>query len=92
MPSPRRFLVASTSLPLGMGWGRDLCVYLGIFSTLFLLLLLLLWILIRQLRNSVGNGMLQPKHSARDPKSYTARLQANPSPVLFLAQVSVDLQ
>ncbi|KAJ8384863.1 hypothetical protein AAFF_G00197730 [Aldrovandia affinis] len=77
-----RFLVASTSLPLGVGWGFDLCVYLGMFSTLFLLLLLLLWVLIRQLRNSVGNTALQSNRSSREPQSQTVRPRGNPSPVL----------
>ncbi|XP_064198140.1 small integral membrane protein 43-like [Anguilla rostrata] len=67
MPSPRRFLETSTSFPLAAGWGWNVCIYLGLFAALFLLMVLLLWLLIRQLRNSVGNSALQPGRSVREP-------------------------
>ncbi len=59
MPSPWRFLVASTSLPLTAGWGWNLSVYVGLFTVLLVLMGLLLWMLLKQLRNSVGNSTLQ---------------------------------
>lgn len=55
MPSPRRYLVASTSLPLTLSWGWNLALYLGMLLLLLLLLVLLLWLLLRQLRYSVGS-------------------------------------
>lgn len=67
MPAPRKFLVASTSLPMALGWGWNLCLYVGLLLTLLLLLLLLLWMLLRQLRNSVGKSILQPARSFRQP-------------------------
>ncbi|XP_038867575.1 annexin A5-like [Salvelinus namaycush] len=67
MPSPRRFLVASTSLPVALGWGWNLSVYLGLLLLLLLLMGLLLWMLLKQLRNSVGSS-LQPGRSLRDPR------------------------
>ncbi|KAJ8385178.1 hypothetical protein AAFF_G00192290 [Aldrovandia affinis] len=80
MPSPRRFLDGSTSLPLSAGWGLNLCIYLGLFSTLFLLMVLLLWQLIRQLGNSVGNSAVQPRRSIREPpgliREHVLRLEA----------------
>lgn len=56
MPSPRRFLVASTTLPLTLGWGWNLIVYVGLFTILLVLMGLLLWMLLKQLRNSVGSN------------------------------------
>lgn len=67
MPAPRRFLVASTSLPLALDWGWNLGLYVGMLLGLLTLLLLLLWILLRQLRNSVGKSSLQPMRSFRQP-------------------------
>ncbi|XP_071398673.1 small integral membrane protein 43-like [Centroberyx affinis] len=67
MPSPRRFLVASTSLPLALDWGWNVSLYVGMLLALLLLLMLLLWVLLRQLRNSVGNSTLQPARSFRQP-------------------------
>lgn len=65
MPVPKRFKVASTSLPLAMGWGWNLCLYMGLLAGLLTLLLLLLWMLLRQLRHSVGKSTLQPVRSFR---------------------------
>ncbi|KAJ8382682.1 hypothetical protein SKAU_G00034600 [Synaphobranchus kaupii] len=62
-----RFLETSTTYPLAAGWGLNICIYLGLFTALLLLMVLLLWLLIRQLRNSVGNSALQPGRSVREP-------------------------
>lgn len=67
MPSPRKFLVASTSLPMALSWGWNLAIYLGLCSLLLLLMLLLLVVLLKQLRNSVGGSALQPCRSVREP-------------------------
>ncbi|XP_047658025.1 small integral membrane protein 43-like [Tachysurus fulvidraco] len=67
MPAPRRFLVASTSMPLEMGWGWNICVYLGLLTLLLLLMGLLLWMVLKQLRNSVGNTAMQSGRSFREP-------------------------
>lgn len=68
MPAPRRFLVASTSLPLALGWGWNLSLYVGMLLGLLTLMLLLLWVLIKQLSNSVGKATLQPVRSLRQPR------------------------
>lgn len=68
MPAPRKFLVASTSLPLSLGWGWNLSLYVGILLGLLMLMLLLLWMLLRQLSNSVGKSVLQPARSFRQPR------------------------
>lgn len=65
MPVPKRFKVASTSLPLAVGWGWNLSLYMGMLLGLLTLMLLLLWMLLRQLRNSVGKSTLQPVRSFR---------------------------
>lgn len=67
MPAPKRFLVASTSLPLALGWGWNLSLYVGMLLGLLTLMLLLLWMLLKQLRNSVGKSTLQPARSFRQP-------------------------
>lgn len=67
MPAPKRFVVASTSLPLALGWGWNLSLYVGMLLGLLTLMLLLLWMLLKQLRNSVGKSMLQPARSFRQP-------------------------
>ncbi|XP_049340174.1 small integral membrane protein 43-like [Astyanax mexicanus] len=67
MPAPKKFLVASTSMPLAMEWGWNVSVYLGILMLLLLLMGLLLWMLLKQLRNSVGNSALHPSRSFRGP-------------------------
>lgn len=67
MPAPRRFLVTSTSMPLAVGWGWNVCVYLGLLSLLLLLMGLLLWMVLKQLKNSVGNGAMQSSRSFREP-------------------------
>lgn len=67
MPAPKRFVVASTSLPLALGWGWNLSLYIGMLLGLLTLMLLLLWMLFKQLRNSVGKSMLQPARSFRQP-------------------------
>nr|XP_046263015.1 annexin A5a [Scatophagus argus] len=67
MPAPKKFLVASTSLPLALDWGWNLSLYVGILLGLLTLMLLLLWMLLKQLRNSVGKSMLQPVRSFRQP-------------------------
>ncbi|XP_069050461.1 small integral membrane protein 43-like [Lepisosteus oculatus] len=70
MPSPRRFVVTSTSLPVNMDWDLNLLIYLGIFALLLLLLVLLLCLVIKQLRNSVAAaGALQPSRSVKEPWS-----------------------
>ncbi|CAL9706499.1 unnamed protein product [Knipowitschia caucasica] len=69
MPAPRRFLVASTTLPLALGWGWNISLYLGILFGLLSLMLLLLWMLMKQLRNSVSKSSLQPTRSFRQPPS-----------------------
>ncbi|XP_068596752.1 annexin A5a [Brachionichthys hirsutus] len=43
MPAPRKFLVASTTLPLALGWGWNLSLYVGLLLGLLTLMLLLLW-------------------------------------------------
>lgn len=65
MPVPKRFKVASTSLPLAVGWGWNLSLYMGMLIGLLTLMLLLLWMLLRQLRNSVGKSTLQPVRTFR---------------------------
>lgn len=65
MPVPKRFKVASTTLPLAVGWGWNLCLYMGMLVGLLTLMLLLLWMLLRQLRHSVGKSTLQPVRSFR---------------------------
>ncbi|XP_067375504.1 small integral membrane protein 43-like [Channa argus] len=67
MPAPRKFLVASTSLPLELGWGWNLSLYVGLFFGLLMLMMLLLWMLLKQLRNSVAKSTLQPGRSFRQP-------------------------
>lgn len=67
MPAPRKFLVASTSLPLAISWGWNLSLYVGILLGLLLLMLMLLWVLLKQLRHSVAKSMLQPVRSFRKP-------------------------
>lgn len=67
MPAPRRFVVASTSLPLALGWGWNLSLYVGMLLGLLMLMMLLLWMLLKQLRNSVAKSMLQPVRSFRQP-------------------------
>lgn len=67
MPAPRKFLVASTTLPLALGWGWNISLYFGMLFGLLTLMLLLLWMLLRQLRNSVSKTMLQPARSFRQP-------------------------
>lgn len=67
MPAPRRFLVASTSMPLAVGWGWNVCIYLGLLTLLLLLMGLLLWVVLKQLGNSVGNGAMQSRRSFREP-------------------------
>lgn len=67
MPSPQRFIVASTSLPMAVSWGWNLTIYLGLCSLLLLLMGLLLWMVLKQLRNSVGGSVLQPCRSVREP-------------------------
>ncbi|XP_028272778.1 annexin A5a [Parambassis ranga] len=62
MPAPRKFLVASTSLPLALGWGWNLSLYVGMLLGLLVLMMLLLWMLIKQLRNTVAKSMLQPAY------------------------------
>ncbi len=74
MPAPRRFLVESTSLPLALGWGWNLSLYVGMLLGLLTLMLLLLWMLLKQLRNSVGKSTLQPFRSFRQPH-FEQRLQ-----------------
>ncbi len=74
MPAPRKFLVASTSLPLALGWGWNLSLYVGMLLGLLVLMLLLLWMLLKQLRNSVGKSTLQPVRSFRQPH-FEHRLQ-----------------
>lgn len=66
MPAPRRFLVASTSMPLAVGWGWNICVYFGLLTLLLLLMGLLLWMVLKQLRNSVGNVAMQSGRSFRE--------------------------
>ncbi|KAL4641778.1 hypothetical protein GN956_G10869 [Arapaima gigas] len=68
MPSPKVFLVVSTSWPVAVDWGWNLCIYLGMFAVLLLLMALLLWLLIKQLRDSVGNTVLNPGRSVREPQ------------------------
>lgn len=67
MPAPRKFLVASTSLPLALGWGWNVSLYVGMLLGLLMLMLLLLWMLLKQLSNSVGKCTLQPGRSFRQP-------------------------
>lgn len=67
MPSPRRFVAASSSLPFAVSWGWNLTIYLGLCSLLLLLMGLLLWMVLKQLRNSVGGSALQPCRSVREP-------------------------
>ncbi|XP_039607079.1 small integral membrane protein 43-like [Polypterus senegalus] len=67
MPSPRRFIVTSTSLPLNVDWDLNILIYVAIFLLLFLLLVLLLFLVIKQLRNSVAAVALQPSRSVREP-------------------------
>ncbi|TNN47955.1 hypothetical protein EYF80_041848 [Liparis tanakae] len=67
MPAPRKFLVASTSLPLALDWGWNLSLYVGILLGLLVLMLLLLWMLLKQLSNSVTKSSLQPVRSFRQP-------------------------
>lgn len=67
MPAPKKFLVASTSLPMALGWGWNLSLYVGMLLGLLTLMLLLLWMLLKQLRNSVGKSTLQPVRSFRQP-------------------------
>lgn len=74
MPAPRKFLVASTSLPLSLGWGWNLSLYVGILLGLLTLMMLLLWMLLRQLKNSEGKSTLQPIRSFRPPH-FEQRLQ-----------------
>ncbi|GLD70493.1 annexin A5a [Lates japonicus] len=74
MPAPRKFLVASTSLPLALGWGWNLSLYLGILFGLLILMMLLLWMLLKQLGNSVAKSMLLPARSFRQP-GFEHRLQ-----------------
>ncbi|KAF6731588.1 hypothetical protein FQA47_025580 [Oryzias melastigma] len=69
MPAPKKFLVASTSLPLALGWGWNLSLYLGMLLGLLILLVLLLWMLLKQLRNSLAKSVLQPARSMRQPHS-----------------------
>ncbi|XP_060935194.1 annexin A5a [Limanda limanda] len=67
MPAPRKFLVASTSLPLALGWGWNLSLYVGMLLGLLLLMMLLLWMLLKQLSHSVAKSMMQPVRSFRKP-------------------------
>ncbi|XP_053284358.1 annexin A5a [Pleuronectes platessa] len=67
MPAPRKFLVASTSLPLALGWGWNLSLYVGMLLGLLILMMLLLWMLLKQLSNSVAKSMMQPVRSFRKP-------------------------
>ncbi|CAL8261745.1 unnamed protein product [Lota lota] len=55
MAPPRRYLVASTSLPLALGWGVNLGLYLGLLLLLLLLLVAVVWLLLRQLQHSGGS-------------------------------------
>lgn len=68
MPAPKRFLVESTSLPMALGWGWNLSLYVGMLLGLLTLMLLLLWMLLKQLRHSVGKSTLQPVRSFRQPR------------------------
>ncbi|XP_058841604.1 small integral membrane protein 43-like [Acipenser ruthenus] len=61
MPSPQRFIVASTSLPIKVDWDLNILIYMTIFIALLLLLVLLLILVIKQLRNSVAAVALQPR-------------------------------
>lgn len=75
MPVPKRFKVASTSLPLAVGWAGNLSLYLGLLVGLLALLLLLLWMLLGQLRNSAGKSAHQPVRSARPLRVERSRQQ-----------------
>ncbi|KAK7922191.1 hypothetical protein WMY93_009093 [Mugilogobius chulae] len=69
-----KFLVASTTLPLALGWGWNISLYLGMLFGLLTLMILLLWMLMKQLRNSVSKTLLQPVRSFRQP-CFDQRLQ-----------------
>ncbi|KAM8909986.1 annexin A5a isoform 2-T2 [Spinachia spinachia] len=60
MPAPRKFLVASTSLPLALDWGWNLGLYVAILLGLLVLMMLLLWMLLKQLSNSAYRGSVRP--------------------------------
>ncbi|XP_069557930.1 annexin A5a [Brachyistius frenatus] len=78
MPAPRKFLVASTSLPLALDWGWNLSLYVGLLLGLLTLLMLLLWMLLKQLSNTVAKSMLQPEYrgSVRPYVNFNAKHDA----------------